>query len=266
MVRQHRMLDLQDVNRYNCMIVYLKLSGDWSWRRPPGGDNELAIICKMWWRQVVERRTASLNSTRCRRPTGNQCTCCKTHLRVPVSNRAAAFCTARKHRSRMSEMPYRREVAVLTRRRDELNAWTIYLSWPHQPTPIARPDVAGAGSSMLPDTRSWHASISWEDGPGLQVHNDVKVLCCVHGCNGRRKNDAKVKLWESETLWCVTECALILFVYLCWCNSYHFTANPLQLVTSIAISIVILRGIVIPKSIVRSAILVLSKTYIAILR
>ena len=80
-----------------------------------------------------------------------------------------------------------------------------------------------------------------------------------------RKNDAKVKLWDSETLWCVTECALILFVYLHWCNSYHFTANPLRLLTSIVISIAILRGIVIPKSIIRSAITVSSKTYIAIL-
>jgi len=113
LVRQHQMLDLQDVNWYKCMILHLKLSDDRSWRRPPGGDNELAIIWLIWWRQVVQHRTASLNSTRCR--TGNQCSCCKmwSHLQVPVTKRAAAFCTACKHRSRMSEMPYRREVAVV---------------------------------------------------------------------------------------------------------------------------------------------------------
>jgi len=140
-----------------------------------------------------------------------QCSCYKTwvmwsHLRVPVTKRAAAFCTAcistgtgcRKCRI---------EERLQESKRHQRDERMDYLSWPHQPTPITRPDVyiAGAGSSMLTDTRSWHAStvdiVRWQS-------TMTSSFCAVSTvAMDDEKNDAKMQLWDSETLWCVTECA-----------------------------------------------------------
>jgi len=52
-----------------------------------------------------------------------------------------------------------------------MNAWTTVLAWTHQPTPIARLDVAGAGSSML---RATHVRAYMHRHCEMTVHNDAR--------------------------------------------------------------------------------------------
>ena len=85
------------------------------------------------------------------------------HFQSPPMHACRSVCTTCERRSTSLLMLYTRGLQLS--RCDEVNDWTTVLAASMDSDRIQL-DVAGAGSSMLTDKRSWHALTWWGDCPG----------------------------------------------------------------------------------------------------